>query len=74
MTMYEFEKLKPGDHVEFLRGPDAGKLMDVIYIEDYHNICLRVMYDEKFAPVQSNSNRNNVKLKITTGVGIIKVE
>ena len=69
MTRCEYVQLKEGDLVEFIKGPDAGKVMEVIYIEDYHNICLK----GNFAPTCSNCKRDNVKLKVTTGVGIVKI-
>ena len=72
MTRAEFQNLAVGDYVTYKGGPDAGKLYQVVFIEDYNNICLRAMCNATFAPTVSNSKRNNVKLKVVTGVGIYK--
>lgn len=73
MSRTEFNQLSVGDYVEFMRGPDVGNRFQVVFIEDYHNICLRSMYGSFFAPVSSNSSRRNVKLKVVTGSGLYKV-
>ena len=70
MSRTEFKKLKVGDAVQFMHGPDAGAVFQVVFIEDYDNICLRAMYNCTFAPTCSNSHSHNKKLKVVTGSGI----
>lgn len=74
MTVREFNKLSVGDIVCFMHGPDTEAAFQVVFIEDYDNICLRAMNGSTFAPTHSNSHSIKRKLKIVTGSGLITLK
>ena len=73
MSSQEFESLRIGDQVQYQNGPDVGKVFEVIFIEDYKNVCLRAQDGQSFARTASNSLRKDVKLKVSAASSIKKI-